>query len=312
MKLHHLRDVIAVAEAGSLRAASRKSGLSQSTMTKSIQYLEKEIGAPIFERQQRGTVLTPLGALFVQRARVATGELSRAREEIQQHLGGGDGRVVACLSTVPHMALLPEVLPQFLERYPRVQLSVVEGLGFSAAETAMRDGEIDFYIGLGPSHSLPGEFVLEKLFDNERCVVCRKGHPQAEATSLKALMDDRWSMSSPAFDDEEFAALFQRHGLPVPASRTFGGSILGQIVFVLHADILAIVPRQWLAFAPLQGWIQEVPIKEKIGAPAIVMVRRASLPLTPAAEYFCDLVRRASRHMPEQLTTMTALETRVG
>jgi DNA-binding transcriptional LysR family regulator len=50
LKLHHLRDVIAVAEAGSLRAASRKSGLSQSTMTKSIQYLEKEIGAPIFER----------------------------------------------------------------------------------------------------------------------------------------------------------------------------------------------------------------------------------------------------------------------
>lgn len=296
MKLHHLRDVIAVAEAGSLRAASRKSGLSQSTMTKSIQFLEKEIGAPIFERQKRGTVLTPLGALFVQRARVATGELSRAREEIQQHLGGGHGRVVACLSTVPHMALLPEVLPQFLERYPQVQLSIVEGLGFSAAESGLRDGEIDFYLGLGPSHPLPGEFVLEKLFDNDRCVVCRKGHPQAGATSLKDLMDARWSMSSPAFDDEAFAALFQRHGLPVPASRTFGGSILGQIVFVLHADILAIVPRQWLDFEPLKGLIQEVPVKEEIGAPAIVMVRRASLPLTPAAEVFCDLVRRASRH----------------
>ena len=301
MKLHQLRDVIAVAEAGSLRAASRKLGMSQSSMTKSIQSLEKEIGAPIFERQKRGIVLTQLGALFVQRARVATGELSRAREEVQQHLGGGTGRVVACLSTVPHMALLPEVLPLFLERYPHVQLSVVEALGFTAAETALRDGEIDFYVGLGPVLPLQAEFTMEKLFDNERCVVCRKDHPRGSATTLGELIDARWSMSSPAFADAEFAELFERHELPVPAMRTLGGSILGQIVFVLNSDIFAIVPRQWLDFEPLQGLIRRVPIKESVGAPAIVLVRRSSLPLTPAAEYFCDLVRRVSGRMPAAL-----------
>lgn len=297
MKLHQLRDVIAVAEAGSLRAAARKLGMSQSSMTKSIQILEKEIGAPIFERQKRGTVLTQLGALFVQRARVATGELSRAREEIQQHLGGGMGRVVACLSTVPHMALLPEVLPLFLARYPHVQLSVVEGLGFAAAESALRDGEIDFYVGLGPAQALHAEFTMEKLFDNERCVVCRKDHPQGSAISLAQLTDARWSMSSPGFDDTEFAELFERHGLPVPALRTLGGSILGQIVFVLNADIFAIVPRQWLDFPPLKGLIWRVPVRESVGAPAIVLVRRSSLPLTPAAEYFCDLMRRVGGRM---------------
>jgi LysR family transcriptional regulator of abg operon len=84
MKLNQLRDIIAIAEKGSLRAASRHLGLSQSAMTKSIQFLEKELGAPLFERHKRGAVLTPMGVLFLQRARAATNELNRAREEVKQ------------------------------------------------------------------------------------------------------------------------------------------------------------------------------------------------------------------------------------
>jgi LysR family transcriptional regulator, regulator of abg operon len=33
-------------------------------------------------------------------------------------------------------------------------------------------------------------------------------------------------------------------------------------------------------------------LKEKLLAPDIVLVRRPDLPLTPAADYFCDLLRR--------------------
>ena len=294
MKLNQLRDVITVAEKGSLRAASRHLGLAQSAMTKSIQVLEKELGAPLFERHKRGTVLTPMGTLFLQRARIATSELSRAREEVQQHLGGGAGSVVACLSIVPHMVLLPQVLTPFLARYPQVKLTVLEGLGFPAVEKQLRDGAIDFFIGVEPAQRPPAGFVIEKLFDNERLVVARKGNPLRNAKSLADLTRVRWVLGSPTYAEVTFAALFRKYRLPVPRQLTFAGSVLGQMQILLHTDMLSVLPRQCLDTVPMKGLLIQVPIREVIHSPPIVLVRRASLPLTPAAEYFCDLARRAS------------------
>jgi DNA-binding transcriptional LysR family regulator len=294
VKFNQLRDVIAVAEKGSLRAASRHLGLAQSAMTKSIQHLEKELGAPLFERHKRGTVLTPMGALFLQRARIATSELSRAREEVQQHLGGGAGSVVACLSIVPHMVLLPQVLTPFLARYPQVKLTVLEGLGFAAVEKQLRDGTVDFFIGVEPAQRPSAGFAIEKLFDNERLIVARKGHPLRHAKSLAELTGARWVLGSPTYAEVTFAALFKKYRLPVPLQLTFAGSILGQVQVLMSTDMLSVLPRQCLDTAPMKGLLTRVAIREIIHSPPIVLVRRASLPLTPAAEFFCDLARRAS------------------
>jgi hypothetical protein len=40
--------------------------------------------------------------------------------------------------------------------------------------------------------------------------------------------------------------------------------------------------------------LQAFNIEERLPAPDIVCIRRPELPLTPAAEYFCDLLRRYS------------------
>src|SRR2546423_9887341 len=91
MKLHQVRDVIAVAEKGSLRAASRHLGLAQSAITRSIRQLEHELGAPLFERRKRGTLLTPMGTLFLRRGRVPASRAARARRAAPQHPRGPHG-----------------------------------------------------------------------------------------------------------------------------------------------------------------------------------------------------------------------------
>lgn len=298
MKLHQLRDFIAVADNGSLRAASRLLNVSQSAMTKSIQQLEKEVGGPLLERQKRGTTLTRLGLLFVQRARMVTAELSRAKEEIRQHLGGGAGQVVASLSTVPHMVLLPEVLGPFVKAFPAVQLTILEGLSFANVETQLRDGSIDLYVGIQPERKVGPEFTVETLFDNERVIVCRAGHPLRHAKSLTELKEARWVMSAASPSEVRLAKLFTRHRMPMPDRVTFANNILSQFVAVANADMLAMVPRQWLDFPMLKGTVSRIAVREAIPSPAIVMIRRASLPLTPLAEHFADLIRRASARMP--------------
>ena len=64
MKLNQLRDLVAIVERGSLRGAARHLDVAQSGLTRSIRNLERELGHPMFERDARGMVLTPIYQLF--------------------------------------------------------------------------------------------------------------------------------------------------------------------------------------------------------------------------------------------------------
>ena len=105
-------------------------------------------------------------------------------------------------------------------------------------------------------------------------------------------------ISTMAFAESQFASLFREHRLPVPTRLTYGSNILAQMLLVLKSDMLAMVPHQWIDFAGMNRLVQRIPVREYVGGPSIGLMRRADLPLTPAAEYFCALARRAASRMP--------------
>jgi LysR family transcriptional regulator of abg operon len=297
MKLNHLRDVLAVAERGSLRAAARHLGVAQPALTRSIQELERELGVPLFERRPTGVTVTDMGALFVRRANAVRSELQRAREEIDQIRGKTHGRVSACLSTVPHIALLPYALPAFRARYPDVHLDLSEGL-FPMVETSLRSGIVDIYVGPPPGEAAGPDLLVEKLFANTRVILGRKGHPLAHARSLRELIDAQWLSTSVFLNaDEELAPLFAQHGLPAPRLVVQGHSALTMLVAIAYTDLLGMLPFQWTEFPLTRDALQRIDVAEPLPAPPICIVRRAGLPLTPAGEYFCDMMRRASAHV---------------
>ena len=125
MKLNQLRDLLAIVERGSLRAAARHLGQAQPALTRSIRLLELDLGTPLFEREARGMVLTPAGKLFHQRASLVVHELRHAREELEQHTGKMIGTVVMGLSIMPHVGLLPQALPRFREKFPHLLKFIV-------------------------------------------------------------------------------------------------------------------------------------------------------------------------------------------
>lgn len=294
MKLRQLRAVTAIADKGSLREAARYLGMSQPALTQSIGVLERELGAALFERRARGMVPTPVGALFIRRAKVIASEAERAQEEVRQFVGGETGSVDVCLSVVPQLTLLPTALPLFRQRYPEVRLRITEG-SFPLADARLRDGTTDFYIGAMPERAPSSELLVEKLFGNTRAVFCRPEHPLARARSLRELVDAHWITTGITDKAEnEFEQLFASHGLPAPRVVLQVSSALSLMMGLLSSDALAISLRQYSDLPPARGAVQVIPIRETIAAPDIVIIRRAALPLTPAADMLCDMFRRAS------------------
>ncbi len=296
MKLTHLRDITAVAERGSLRAAARQLGIAQPAITRSIREIERELGVALFERRPKGVVLTPMGELFLKRAVTVQSELRRAREEIDQVRGVATGHVACALSSAAQISLFPHALPAFRKRYPDVSLNVQDGL-FPAIEGELKDGELDFYVGPLPELALAKEFIVEKLFDNTRVILGRRGHPLAKARHLAELVGAGWISTSVTVDSSaELGPLFERYGLPPPVVEMHARAGVTLFPAVANTDLLIMVPEQWLSFPLTTAHLMPFRILEPLPAPPICIVTRSRLPLTPAAQFLADLFRRASLH----------------
>ena len=194
------------------------------------------------------------------------------------------------------MALLPNALRPFRERYPNVAMNIIDAV-YPNIEAGLKDSRVDCYFGPVPEENRP-DLQVEKLFDNTRLIMGRKGHPLAQAQCLRDLVDAEWITTSITHvAEEELGPLFASHGLPAPKLVMQAHSTLTFLTALVYSDLLMMLPVQWTQSPLLRDLVQQIHVSELLPAPPVCLVRRNGLPLTPAAEYFCDMMRRAALHM---------------
>jgi len=297
MKLHQLRDLVAIAEHGSLRAAARHLGMAQPTLTRSLSDLERELGAPLFERRSKGMAATALGQAFIRRSVAILNDVRHAKEEFEQLRGNATGSVAIGLSIVAHLRLLTKTLRPFRRSYPRVRLHIIEGF-YPSLELGLQDGSVDFYVGPDPDLNLPPGLHKEILLPGRRSVLARVGHPLVKATSLKDLVDAEWITTSITTKAEnEIGDLFERYGLPPPILALQCQSALTLLTCLANSDLLAMAPSQWMESAFANHILTTIRVREEITAPSIVVVKRSDVPLSPAAGHLLDLMKRAAGNL---------------
>jgi DNA-binding MarR family transcriptional regulator len=83
LKLDQFRDVVAISECGSMRAAARHLHSAQPVLARNLRNLEREIGGKLFERHARGMMPTPLGDIVIEGARRILDEIRRISDLTQ-------------------------------------------------------------------------------------------------------------------------------------------------------------------------------------------------------------------------------------
>jgi LysR family transcriptional regulator, regulator of abg operon len=200
--------------------------------------------------------------------------------------------------------------PVSKRRFPQVRLKIIEGL-YPSMEAGLREGTVDFYLGASPQSPLAAGLQMETLFQNTRMIFARKGHPLAHAASLAELAKAEWLTTTIGYNyEEDLNELFRRFHLPAPKITMQVNSALSVMVALAYSDLLAMLPKQWNDFSLAQGALQAIHVKEHLPAPSIVLIRRPELPLTPAAEFFCDLLRRHATDASAAGATLPANERR--
>jgi len=298
MKLNQLRDIVAIAEQGSLRAAARHLGTAQPALTRSLSELERELGAPLSEWRSKGMIATKSGKAFIRRAIGILNDVRRAQDEFEQLRGNAAGTITLGLSIAAHLWLLPKALRPFRRRFPQVHLHIVEGF-YPTLEHGLQDGSVDFYIGPDPGLRLPPGLNAEVLLAGRRAVLCRSKHPLAHAVSLKELQDAEWITTSITPKAEnEIGDLFKRHGLREPTLALQSQSALTLLTCLANSDLLAMAPAQWMDSPFANRILTTINVREELSAPDIIVITRSDVPLVPVAGFLLDLMKRAATHVP--------------
>lgn len=81
VSLDQIRYFVAVAEAGTTRAAAKALHVSQPPLSRQIRALEEEVGAPLFQRASTGMRLLPAGRRFYERATHILSQVELLRSE---------------------------------------------------------------------------------------------------------------------------------------------------------------------------------------------------------------------------------------
>lgn len=126
MELRQLRYFLGVCEAGSLLKASTRLHIAQPALGQQIAALEDELGVKLFARSPRGMALTPEGRTFAEHAKVVLTDADRAKASVRSAATDPQGQVVLGLPTTVALAATVPIVQACRERYPRIQLQVIE------------------------------------------------------------------------------------------------------------------------------------------------------------------------------------------
>ncbi len=137
-----------VARSGSLSAAARELGSTQSAVSQQLRQLEREAGGPLLVRTTRGTRLTEAGTALLARADAVHGALHLAREELGAlaNLRAGTVRLAAFPSAAA--TLVPPAVRALYDDHAGVQVTLVETEP-PEAWAAVLAGDIDVALVFG-------------------------------------------------------------------------------------------------------------------------------------------------------------------
>ena len=281
MRLTQIRDFLAVVECSGVRAAARKLGVAQPTLSNSVRDLEIELHVQLLRRSSRGVALTPAGRAFHARAQVAATELRKAEEEASQTFGSG--KVTFSMGPVGNIAILPEALARFRRQLPSARVHVVEGFGpLMLAE--VRDESLDFAFGLKSTKPVDASIRFRPIFRLALAVYARKGHPLSRARSLADLVGADWldtgNMSIPGSSAEMF---FRSAGLEPPRPIIQCTSYAGAVSLVLNSDMLCLTHHHSLGRFPTHESLQVIRLTESMPSVTVGLDTRAGTPLSHAA-----------------------------
>lgn len=192
MTLKQLKYLLGVVDNGlNITAAAERLYTSQPGISKQLRQLEQELGVQIFSRKSKSLIgITPAGITIVDYARKIMRDVENIRSVGQDLMAEQVGTLSIATTHTQARYVLPDILSQFHERYPNVNLELHQGTSEQIADL-VAENRVDLAIATDSRELFP-ELNLLPCFHWDRIVLTKKDHALASSDvelTLEALAE---------------------------------------------------------------------------------------------------------------------------
>ena len=191
MELQDVKEFVLLANLCNYQEAAQALFISQSTLSRHIQRLEKELGNKLFDRTTRRMRLSSFGKLFLPCAQELVCVEHSFQEEYREYSSQKHETIRIC--AIPTMAAyhFTDVLANFRSIHPQYRIQVEELITLEGVFDRLVDHTVDFAMLHGPENWDVGIGHLT-LFDDRLVAALPALHPlaNAERVSLSALRNE--------------------------------------------------------------------------------------------------------------------------
>lgn len=182
VEIQELRWFVKVAEGQTVTAAAEALRVSQPALSRGIARLERELGAPLFDRVGRVLRLNANGRTLLEATKRALTSLDSAARTIGASADPTQGTVRLAFLNTLGTELVPALLSGFRARHPKVDFLLRQG-GTSRNERNLLDGEVDMVLAAPPTDNPAIEW--RPLLDEPLVLVLPAGHRLAKKAAVR-------------------------------------------------------------------------------------------------------------------------------
>lgn len=166
-----------LARRNSFTVAAKDLFLTQSAVSHAIKALEQELGTRLFDRVGKRVHLTQAGEQLLRYAERILREMQDARTSLEELQNWGHSRLRLGASPTACQYLLPTVLREFKQSFPKCVIRIEPGDGPKMVEL-LRSNQVDLALMLEPPAET--DIAFRPLFEDELRLVVSPMHPWAQ------------------------------------------------------------------------------------------------------------------------------------
>ncbi|KEQ03700.1 LysR family transcriptional regulator [Pseudorhizobium pelagicum] len=208
-----VRSLIGISMSTTFSQAAHVSGISTSSLHRTMRDLEALLGQPVYTSSPFGLRMTDTGAGLARKLALALREMDAALDEISSLDGSESGKILIGALPMSGAYLIGAAIARLTERFPKARV-VVTNAPYAILFNSLRNGAIDMIFGVLRRPDWDMEVTEIPLFTDPYCIVARSGHPlaaQAEVTRSDLLRHDWIAPGQGTPRRREYDALFEDH-----------------------------------------------------------------------------------------------------
>jgi DNA-binding transcriptional LysR family regulator len=302
LKLHDLRILIAVAQAGSMNKAAILLNLTQSAVSRSIAELERTVGVSLLDRSARGVEPTEYGRAMLECGVAVFDDLREGAKKIEFLADPAVGEVrIGC-----HPALAASYVPAVVDGLARRYSRIVFHLVVADVETLHReltDRNVDLLITREFRPLVDERLSFEFLFNDSFVVVAGAKNPWARRRRivLAELVNESWALPPPetAFGSAVRDA-FQSCGLDYPRTTVVAIPSDVRISLLATGHFLTIFALSALRFSIRRPELRVLPVELPMSDVPSGIVTLKNRTLSPVARLFVDGSRKVAKPLAKR------------